>query len=637
MRRTIGVFVNRYDLLQQEFCGGVTCAARQLNADVLVFASFARSDSDNEYEILEANTTHIAPLESFDGVIVLRDMFQRPMHARDLEETIARRLPKGAPVVSVGRHMDGAYTVATDETSTMRDIILHVVNHHRARHVCFMGGTVDNPDSVNRLNCFRETMEACGLPVTDRQVYHGDFWTGRGDAAVDWFFGGDQMPDAIVCANDYMAISVCNTLQARGLRVPEDVIVTGYDDISEARSYSPSLSTVRAGFDERGRMAVEIIDRHWRGETLPPVTLIAPRTILRESCGCMKAATQDVLAMKKEVFERYNELENTHVWQMYFSINLSGARSPDHMSDAIVIALKNYRIFEEVYLYLFSTDPDHIEDASYTDRPQRNKCLWMAFRNGKPVDVSAMTYSERVGPLDEVLPRDAPRDGKQVYYFKLLHDRDTCFGYIAMRMRKDQQFDFSFQTFAVELTTALNDYITRKCLQKAMLRNEELSMVDPLTGLLNRRGFERRYREWLEAAPHEGERICLMTFDLDALKRINDSHGHAEGDFAIQTIARALHAAFDCRGFASRAGGDEFLALVPLTEQDTPEALADSFRAALDRLNARSGKPYTATASIGWTEALLSQNIPLEELMRRSDEQLYLAKAKLMRRRRDDR
>ena len=139
---------------------------------------------------------------------------------------------------------------------------------------------------------------------------------------------------------------------------------------------------------------------------------------------------------------------------------------------------------------------------------------------------------------------------------------------------------------------------------------------DQLTGLPNRRAWDDRLEQALGRAAAESEPLSVLAIDIDQLKRINDTHGHAEGDRLLQRCAHAWSGALRGGDFLARLGGDEFLVLLPGSAQVAAEQVAKRFLGAV---------PFNQTCSIG--VATWDGEEPASELVRRADQGMYAAKA----------
>ena len=116
-----------------------------------------------------------------------------------------------------------------------------------------MSGPKTYWDARERMQCFLDTMKEYELPVTEHQMFYGDYWYNMGAQACDWFLAEDEMPEVIMCANDHMALAVVSELIKRGIRVPEDICVSGYDGLLETLSFTPAITTMRVPFQKMGK------------------------------------------------------------------------------------------------------------------------------------------------------------------------------------------------------------------------------------------------------------------------------------------------------------------------------------------------------------------------------------------------
>src|SRR6185295_10991411 len=134
--------------------------------------------------------------------------------------------------------------ILIDNLSGMTALLRHVISEHGCRRVAFIGGTPSNPDTEVRLAAYRSALAEAGLPFDSRLVRFGDFVRRSGDIAMSDLLASGTAPEAVVAANDGMALGALSALERHGLRVPEDVALTGFDDLSMARLNDPPLTTV---------------------------------------------------------------------------------------------------------------------------------------------------------------------------------------------------------------------------------------------------------------------------------------------------------------------------------------------------------------------------------------------------------
>ena len=201
-------------------------------------------------------------------------------------ERLAARLPVVVIAGTPGER--AADVVAADNFSGSVAIISHLIGEHGRRRLCYIDGPPDSPDSAQRRLALDQVLREhpdCQLIGSVR----GNFSERSGEQAGAELLAtcGAARPDAVVAANDQMAIGAMRALAAAGLRVPDDVAVVGFDDIYPARLVEPALTTVRQPMRMLGeRACARLLERIASPELSPAVELLPTELVLRASCGC---------------------------------------------------------------------------------------------------------------------------------------------------------------------------------------------------------------------------------------------------------------------------------------------------------------------------------------------------------------
>lgn len=258
-------------LYADEITRGMERAARRHGYALLIAASLAGGP-----ESLVATVAG-----RVDGFAVLA----RTVPTEDLE-IISRRLP--VVMIAGPREIDHLdhLEVANDDGEFA--MTTHLVVDHGLTRLAFLGGTTDSPDAEARFRGFRRACAAAGLTVPDEPDTRGGFTQADGrDAAERLLDRVDRPPQALVCANDQMAVGALQTLERRGIRVPQDVAVVGFDGIPLGRVVRPTLTTVSQPMRRLGETAVELLVERLREPDREPRSVLLPVTqTRRHSCGC---------------------------------------------------------------------------------------------------------------------------------------------------------------------------------------------------------------------------------------------------------------------------------------------------------------------------------------------------------------
>ena len=288
-----GLNPNQYDiesmslLFYDEVMRGVEALIRERHWSLLI--TYLRED-ENPGVAPQEDEPVLPRLQALsgkvDGLLIGEGVVPATALAR-----LARRLP--VVVVAGDAGMRGVDVVAADNWSGAYALVRHLLIEHGRRRLYHVDGPPSAPDAKTRRLAMQAVIEAVpGARLVG--AHSGRFSVKSGEAAAERMladFGGDgpdrALPDAIVCSNDQMAIGVLRTLAARGIRVPEDVALVGFDDIYPATLCDPPLTTVRQPIRGIGERACEqLIERIANPTLRPSVELLPTELVIRSSCGC---------------------------------------------------------------------------------------------------------------------------------------------------------------------------------------------------------------------------------------------------------------------------------------------------------------------------------------------------------------
>ena len=196
-----------------------------------------------------------------------------------------RKLPD-VPVVVAGMEIPGSACVMVDNAAGMESVVEHVVGHHGRRRPVFLGGPVRNPEAVERRQAFHAVLARHGMEPDPALELVGEFDFGLGRLRIGELLERGIPFDAVIAANDEMALGAMEALKAAGRRVPDDVVVTGFDDVEDAMFSTPALTSVRQPVVEQGRTCMRLALDLMAGRPAPHITLQAASLVARGSCGC---------------------------------------------------------------------------------------------------------------------------------------------------------------------------------------------------------------------------------------------------------------------------------------------------------------------------------------------------------------
>lgn len=217
-----------------------------------------------------------------DGLVVIN-----PRHG---DKQLGELVKGGFPLVIMGMSkVLGAHTVSTSHNAAPAYGVtehLLALGHRRVAHISY--GSFDYQGATERLQGYQQALAGAGLPFDRRLVREGDFSPESGYAAMTSLLETGADFTALFASNDTVALGAMAALRARGLRIPEDVAVVGYDDIPMAAFSAPPLTTVRSPALEHGELAAEILIALVKGEAVEAKVPLETRLIVRASCGAKR-------------------------------------------------------------------------------------------------------------------------------------------------------------------------------------------------------------------------------------------------------------------------------------------------------------------------------------------------------------
>jgi diguanylate cyclase (GGDEF)-like protein len=291
-RRRIAFFVDSIEeSYQSTVLAGVVDAAKTADVSVLCFCGGILGSADPSaaqrnaiYELVDAHT--------LDGLVVMSGAIGNLVGAADMVTFCGAYRP--LPVVSIAAALDGVPSVVVDDDLGMREAVTHLIVEHARRAIAFIRGPQANEEAERRYRVYREVLKEHGLSFDPDRVVRGTFERSSGEKSIGVLVDERRVAfDAIVAASDEMAIGAVRALLGRGIRVPEEVAVVGFDDLESAQFCFPPLTTVRQPLYEQGRIATEMLLGEIEGRHASDRVVLQTRLVVRRSCGCGPSSTAD--------------------------------------------------------------------------------------------------------------------------------------------------------------------------------------------------------------------------------------------------------------------------------------------------------------------------------------------------------
>jgi diguanylate cyclase (GGDEF)-like protein len=281
--------------------------------------------------------------DDFDGIIFQSGSLYNFITEEEFLTFCSRFSAK--PSVHIGFNKSGLSGINVDNKMGMRELVDHFIEEHHRKDIAFIRGPLCF-EANERYSAYRESLEAHGIPYREDLVFNGTFLPEAGTAAVKEFLDIKKITfDALVGANDQMALFAMNELLRRGIKVPGDVIIGGFDNLISARACSPALTTVGQPVFELGKGALELLINIIEGKTAPGTVITLPsRLVLRRSCGCISTPFKVSEINNDQNLE--NSISETHFVDL---IKSDQSKVIEFLENQILLLLKNGYKLDDIH------------------------------------------------------------------------------------------------------------------------------------------------------------------------------------------------------------------------------------------------------------------------------------------------
>lgn len=273
-----------YDKYQLTIWSGVVKAARDFGFNLYCFPGGQLLDPFPNS--VERNLLFDMALHSrMDGFLILSSVLGN----YSSEKIFAGfyKAYSGIPNVSIGVKIKRCPSLLVDNAKGMSDLVSHFVEAHGFTQIAYIKGPEENLEARVRYQAYLDTLAKYNIDFHPEMVSPGLHYLGSGEAALDLFFKKRKIKcQVIVADNDLTAIDVLQTCKTRGIRVPDDIAVSGFDDIRESRLIKPQLTTVHQPLKKLGYEAARLLKVQLEGNSPPLLTLLPTQMRIRRSCGC---------------------------------------------------------------------------------------------------------------------------------------------------------------------------------------------------------------------------------------------------------------------------------------------------------------------------------------------------------------
>ena len=549
---------------QRQILHGIIEKAQEYGYDTAVVSNIYNPNVHVNSLVCENRIYDLILSDEISAIIMLSESF--------INEEIRKKIAgfmyqkdKNIPMLILGAYLaefgDPRFTfINTSDETDMYEIVSHLIEDHGFTNIDFLSGYDTLEASHKRADGYRMALAAHDIPIDENKIHFGTFWMDSGEKLAKRYIEGQlPLPQAVVCANDYMAYGMLDAFRNSPINVPDDISIIGYENVDKRLLHAPLLTTYQRNRADLGRSAMEIIHARLNGTEMPEFMPPKGKLISGNSCPC-----------ERDDHEFYKELDAEKVkkdyefWNLFSSLDQEITESKN-LNEFVQIISKFHwliRDVNDIFMCLYANwyEPNAEESDLMTCREA------MPWSDTAPFEMHRFNFSE-------IFSRSpAPA----AYYFNPIFFGQRLFGHIVLRYEKPDTYDDIFRNWIKSISISL-EFLRMKNDIRYLTNCQNLSdQRDTLTGMFNDYGLKKAYGS---AVLHGNKE---MYFILMKICLFDESVAASNDDAKIKAIIDASRAIDEFSGNHDLCGRINDNTLVCVVQRSAePEMLADCISAIL--------------------------------------------------------
>lgn len=626
---TVGICVSEIEKQPQRDIVKALCDyAKKSDITFLILSTYTDLSNADESAIGESSIFRLIGKIHFDALIVFADSIHCP---NVLKRIFYDAKKDNTPIICVGEKIDGYPSVLYNTVDAFEKIVRHVFEFHGCRRVNFIAGEKDNYASIKRFEIYKQLLDEKNIAYEPERVGYGEFKSEPVKKVMDDFFScGKPLPEAIICANDVMAMTANKYLIEKGITAPDDIILTGFDGIDMEKYHFPRLTTASPDSNYASELLFRLILDACQDKKLNLVYYIPYTVRFSQSCGC-KRIYADI--QQNAILDLWTEINDTRNFTDYMLLMISSVTGKSNIEESIESIKKFMQSIYAKRGYLFSCDNYlkmfNVADCSEICKDMTDRMCSVLECRIENKNFPTVTSPKRVFNLCDILPdaEDYFSHWNTLVMMPLTF-RNYVFGYIAFHIDLVSISITQLREFGMNIGYILEKIRSLEHMKLINKQLEETYIYDSMTGILNRNGYYALSKRDFQPYLKTDKQLVAVSIDLDNLKEINDNHGHHCGDTALKITADSLTKCMGENSLCTRFGGDEFVGL-RIFDNDTSAFVSnfsEEFLQSIYDATDDQKLDFDISASLGIVSIPMKSLNTIEEAIRSADVIMYSQK-----------
>ena len=575
------------DYLNSEYSecliSGITTCCKEHNVELLIF-QIGKIKPDisvsHDYQYL-AISSQINE-NNLDGIIMSSGTQMHGMSKSAFTSYL--RSYKPLKMVSIAHEIPGIPSIICDAKKSIETLVSYLIKEQDCQKFGIMSVDSDSKEMSTRAEIIKEELKKNDIPSSNIQVWKSNFHYSSAYSTLKDYYTKKKNKfdfDAIIAMNDDLAFACLDFCTKRAnLRVPKDIVVTGFDDMQRASFFTPTLTTINQKVYYQGYKAALTLINEINCEEVPEVQTIEAKAILRESTNKKKTGkkqfadneyisfevSEDFSSNNKftvtEWFSKRQQVFQAALMDNYVQLKVKY----EDVGKTITQQLSGYGLMAAAVV-VYDKPTEFIKPFDYFSQPQKARLI-SCFDYSNNEKTKNLRQPVEFNPSERLLPPGYLEFSSDGFVVMSLYHNTIQYGYILVKrgLYDTGVYDLVARAVATQIHASF-EYSRRVLKKMAVTKDykiiDQMAHIDYLTGLKNQRGFAELGETSMKYSEAMGQTGLILYFNIQNISKVNDYFGHAAGDKVIKAIGDILLKQFRSNDIIARLDGDKFGIISP--------------------------------------------------------------------------
>lgn len=635
------------DYLNSEYSecliSGITTCCKEHNVELLIYQIGKikpNRPSGHDYQHL-AISSQINE-NNVDGLVISSGTQLHGMSKSAFSSYL--RSYKPLKMVSLAHEISGIPSIICDAQKSLQALVSYLVKEQGCRKFGIMSVESESKEMALRSEIIKDELKKNNIPSGNVTLWKCNFHYASAFSILNDYYTKKKNRfdyDALIAMNDDLAFACLDFCSQRAnLRVPEDIVVTGFDDMQRASFFTPTLTTVNQQVYYQGYKAALTLINQINCEEVPAVQTIEAKTILRESTEKHKTSKKqftdneyisrdmpDESAAKDkysvtEWFNKRQQVFQAAMMDTYIQLEVGYESVGKYLTQQLI----GFG-FHAAAVILYEQPTEMLKPFDYFNLPQKAHLI-VCYDYSKKSQGTELKQPVELNPTECLIPEGYLDFSGEGFVVMALFHNTIQYGYILM---KRGQYDTSvYDLVARAVSTQIDESFnysqklkSKLSVTKGYTILNQVAHIDYLTGLKNNRGFIELGETLMKYCEAMAQNGLILYFNIRSLGKVNDSFGHSAGDAAIKVVAEILQNHFRSNDIIARLGGDRFAVISPGFTVDSYKRIKVVIEKACNEWKDSNGQPFEISVSSGFVMfPSVKQGYNLQALMEKVEESI---------------